>query len=89
MASEGYPARPRLGRVIEGLDALPEEALVFHAGTRLDRGRWLTAGGRVLCAVSRSATVSSAKQKASALATSLQFEGVQMRTDIAAKEAGE
>jgi phosphoribosylamine--glycine ligase len=89
LASEGYPARPRLGRVIEGLDALPEEALVFHAGTRLDRGRWLTAGGRVLCAVSRSATVSSAKQKASALATSLQFEGVQMRTDIAAKEAGE
>jgi phosphoribosylamine--glycine ligase len=86
LASEGYPARPRVDRVISGLDSLAEEALIFHAGTRREGGSWRTAGGRVLCAVARAATVPLAQEKALAVATSLHFEGVQLRTDIAAKE---
>jgi len=89
LASEGYPEKPRLGRVIPGLDTLADDSLVFHAGTRRDEGRWLTKGGRVLCAVARSQSVPAAKTRALKLAESLQFEGVQMRTDIAAGEAAE
>ncbi len=89
LASEGYPEEPRLGRVIEGLDALQDGALVFHAGTCRDQGRWLTKGGRVLCAVARSETLPTAMDGARRLATRLQFEGVQMRKDIAAKEGAE
>ncbi|MBI5243355.1 MAG: phosphoribosylamine--glycine ligase, partial [Elusimicrobia bacterium] len=48
LASEGYPEKPKIGRLIEGLDAPMPEGIVFHAGTRKESGGWRTAGGRVL-----------------------------------------
>ena len=52
LAAGGYPDDPRTGDAIAGLEAaaaLPGK--VFHAATRLEGGRVVTAGGRVLCAV--------------------------------------
>ncbi|MEQ8482820.1 MAG: phosphoribosylamine--glycine ligase [Pseudomonadales bacterium] len=65
MAAGGYPDRYRSGDVIDGLDGVDAEDLkVFHAGTRLDGGRVLTAGGRVLCVVGLGADAAAAQRRA-------------------------
>ena len=54
VAADGYPAKPRIGDAIDGLDAALEPGVkIFHAGTRDDDGRVVSAGGRVLtvCAI--------------------------------------
>ena len=53
MAAQGYPAAPVTGTVIEGLAdaAAVPDALVFHAGTRMDGSQILASGGRVLTVV--------------------------------------
>ncbi len=87
LASEGYPAKPAVGRPIEGLDtASAGDVLVFHAGTKKEKGRWLTAGGRVLtvCGVDRD--ISKAREKAYSALRGIRFSGMQYRRDIAAKE---
>ena len=83
VAAEGYPDEPRLGDVIAGLDqaaALPGK--VFHAGTRLDQGRAVTSGGRVLCAVGLGDDVAGAQRAAYALIDRLCWKGMQFRRDI-------
>jgi phosphoribosylamine--glycine ligase len=83
IAAEGYPDEPRLGDAIAGLDqaaALPGK--VFHAGTRLEGGRIVTSGGRVLCAVGLGDDVALARRAAYALVDRLCFRGMQFRRDI-------
>jgi len=50
VASEGYPASPKAGRFISGLKeaASVPGAVIFHAGTRQEGGKYYTSGGRVL-----------------------------------------
>jgi len=48
LASGGYPLDYKKGYPISGLDEANETAVVFHAGTRLENGEYLTNGGRVL-----------------------------------------
>jgi phosphoribosylamine--glycine ligase len=85
MAAHGYPLNPRKGDAIEGLvkpgDA-PEDAMVFHAGTRKDGDKTLTAGGRVLCVTALGSTVKAAQQRAYEVAQGLRFDGAQYRKDI-------
>ena len=65
MASKPYPEAPVIGEVIEGLDAVPAEAKVFHAGTALDAvGNVITAGGRVLCVAALGDSVADAQRHA-------------------------
>ena len=47
VAAEGYPSSPVKGDPV-GLGALPDGVVVLHAGTALDGGRLVSAGGRVL-----------------------------------------
>jgi phosphoribosylamine--glycine ligase len=83
LAAEGYPDDVRLGDAIAGLDeAAALDGKVFHAGTRLDGTRVLTAGGRVLCAVGLGDGVAEARQAAYALVDSLCWRGMQYRHDI-------
>lgn len=82
LASEGYPARPNTGVPIRGLDNVPEDVLVFHAGTRSDDGTLVTAGGRVLNVLGRGATLADAIERAYAGVSRITFEGAQFRTDI-------
>lgn len=84
LASRGYPERSSSGDVIEGLDSV-EHARVFHAGTEERDGRLLTAGGRVLGVTALGATPGKARERAYAAAKRINFEGRQMRTDIAAR----
>ena len=49
LASKGYPAKAETGDVINGLENISDEAVVFHAGTgRNEKDDFITAGGRVL-----------------------------------------
>ncbi len=65
MASRPYPETPISGDVISGLDAVPPDAKVFHAGTALDAaGNVISAGGRVLCVTALGASVADAQRRA-------------------------
>ena len=87
LAAGGYPGAYQTGAPIVGLDRVPEDVLVFHAGTRRDEtGRVVTAGGRVMTVVGRGADLAAAREQAYAGAAAIEFAGRQMRTDIALRE---
>jgi len=96
LASQGYPERPRTGDVIEGLNdvgqslAAIEGVTVFHAGTRRHSpdGPFYTAGGRVLAVTAVATTLEQARERAYAATEPIDWEGMQMRHDIAALVAG-
>jgi phosphoribosylamine---glycine ligase len=96
LASHGYPGNPRSGDEIEGLDATGqsvaavEGVTVFHAGTGRHQaaGPFYTAGGRVLGVTAVAPTLEQAREKAYAAAVPIEWEGMQMRHDIAARAAG-
>jgi phosphoribosylamine--glycine ligase len=84
LASAGYPESASTGDVITGLDAIPDDVFVTHAGTaRSDSGEVVTAGGRVLNVTALGPDVQSARAAAYAAADMIDFEGKQMRRDIA------
>jgi|TARA_B110000879_G_scaffold89667_1_gene123235 phosphoribosylamine--glycine ligase len=82
MASANYPATPKLGDEITGLDKQLEGAYVFHAGTKLVNGKVVTSGGRVLCVTALGETVKFAQQQAYKMLADIEFDGAQHRTDI-------
>ncbi len=86
MASGGYPESSKTGLRIGGLDEVPQtpDAAVFHAGTRLEGGKVVTAGGRVLSVTGLGETVDEARKRVYDAARHISFDGKQMRTDIAA-----
>lgn len=83
LAAEGYPESPVKGVGISGLDRVPADMLVFHAGTRTEGGRLLVDGGRVLNVVGTGDTVGAARDAAYAAVGSISWPGMQNRTDIA------
>jgi phosphoribosylamine--glycine ligase len=85
MASAGYPASSRSGDVIVGTETLDREpdVDVLHAGTALEDGRLVTAGGRVLAVTAVGADVADARAKAYEGVASIAFGGAQWRRDIA------
>jgi phosphoribosylamine--glycine ligase len=90
LAAAGYPAAPRKGDVITGLDQLDPSILAFHAGTRREADDSLrTDGGRVLTLVARGASVHEARQQVYAALPGIHFEGMQHRSDIGVDEAGD
>jgi phosphoribosylamine--glycine ligase len=85
LASAGYPASSSKGDVIGGLDAAAELAEITHAGTALRDGEIVTAGGRVLNVTALGASAAEARERAYDAAGRIEFEGMQMRSDIAAR----
>lgn len=84
LASAGYPESPRTGDPIAGLDAVPAGIEVTHAGTkRGEDGAIVTAGGRVLNVTALGNDAAAARAAAYAAAHVIQFDGRQMRQDIA------
>ena len=81
MAAGGYPDNYDRGDVIEGLEGV-DDGKVFHAGTRLENGKVVTNGGRVLGVTSLGATVSEAQRKAYGIVGQIQYRGRYCRTDI-------
>jgi len=84
LASAGYPRSSSRGDVVSGLDDLPADVEVTHAGTALDgAGRTVTAGGRVLNVTALGDGPGAAREAAYAAAEMVRFEGRQLRRDIA------
>jgi len=83
LAARGYPERPETGDAITGLDAVPAEVEVTHAGTAERDGRLVTAGGRVLGVTALGADRAAARDAAYAAADVIAFEGKQLRRDVA------
>jgi phosphoribosylamine--glycine ligase len=85
LAASGYPARPRTGSVIEGLDGADQsnELAVFHAATsRGQNGEWRTAGGRVLGVTARGATLEFALARCYKAIGTIHWDGMHFRRDI-------
>jgi len=84
LAAAGYPGKVRSGDVIEGLDEV-EGATVFHAGTRREGDRIVTAGGRVLGVTGRGESLRAALDAVYGAVRPIRFEGMQYRRDIGQK----
>jgi len=86
LASRGYPDSSSSGDEITGLRAIDGlETEVLHAGTAEEDGRVVTAGGRVLNVTGIGSTPGEARDRAYAAAERIEFDGKQMRHDIAAR----
>lgn len=87
MVSGGYPGKVEHGKVITGLEeaARLEDVRVYHAGTRIEAGRVVTAGGRVLNVTAVGRSLPEALEKAYAAVEMIDFEGKDYRADIGQK----
>jgi phosphoribosylamine--glycine ligase len=88
LASAGYPESSSKGDVIHGLAEAGELAEVTHAGTAARGGEIVTAGGRVLNVTGLGATAAAARDRAYDAARRISFDGMQIRSDIAARAVG-
>jgi phosphoribosylamine--glycine ligase len=82
LAAPGYPGAYPKDLPITGLDALPAGVIAFHAGTRRDGERVLTAGGRVLNVTATGDDLDAALASAYAGVNALCFDGMHFRRDI-------
>ncbi len=87
LASGGYPGAYETGKVIDGIDEMGPDTLVFQAGTSWKDGRLVTSGGRVLAVTGLGSTVTQATARAYSGADQIEFEGAVRRSDIAAGAA--
>ncbi|MGN1423616.1 MAG: phosphoribosylamine--glycine ligase [Oscillospiraceae bacterium] len=87
MASGGYPEKYETGKVISGLDENGQcgGAYVYHAGTKLENGQFLTAGGRVLGVTATGADLRAALDEAYKAVEGISFEKAHYRHDIGAR----
>jgi phosphoribosylamine--glycine ligase len=83
MASRDYPDAYDKGTPIAGLDTpTSEDVKVFQAGTRLEGGKVVTDGGRVLCVVGAGTSVRTARDAAYSGVRNITWDGAFYRTDI-------
>ncbi len=86
LASGGYPNQYAVNVPIYGLDAAHNRnVMIFHAGTKLQEGKVVTNGGRVLTVTGRGERLGDALDTAYAAIRPIRFEGMQYRKDIGAK----
>jgi phosphoribosylamine--glycine ligase len=86
LAAAGYPADPRKGDVISGLERMTEDVhpncRVFHAGTTLVDNNVVVNGGRVLCVTALGDSIRQAQRAAYDAVSVIHFDGMQYRSDI-------
>jgi phosphoribosylamine---glycine ligase len=84
LAAAGYPDRPERGAVISGVERAADHpgVIVFHAGTERDGDRLRVAGGRVLNVSATGADLGEARRRAYQAAAEIEFDGMQVRSDI-------
>jgi len=85
LASAGYPGSYSKGKKITGLDTIPNDVVVFHAGTRMAPDGLLSSGGRVLGITGVGGDLASSISNAYDGVSAVRFEGMQYRKDIGAK----
>jgi phosphoribosylamine---glycine ligase len=85
LAANGYPEEYKKGAIITGLDQMERETLVFHAGTALENGQFVTNGGRVLLIGALGNSLEQAKAKAYEEIANIRCDSLFYRNDIAQK----
>ena len=86
VAANGYPGTPETGGAISGIDAAEATgARVFLAGTRVDGGRLVAIGGRVLGVAASGATLADARSAAYRAVNAVDFPSGFHRRDIGAR----
>jgi len=88
LAAAGYPAAPRKGDAISGLDVARDDCKIFHAATAQAGERIVTAGGRILCVTALGETLRQAQRTAYAAVGGIHFDGMQYRSDIGHRALG-
>jgi len=85
LASGGYPGDFQIGKEIRGLDAFAgrRDVMAFHAGTKKDKARFVSWGGRVLNVVGTGADLEDAVKRAYEAIGKVAFDGMYYRKDIA------
>jgi phosphoribosylamine--glycine ligase len=83
LAAKGYPTSPEMGAVVRGIEEIPDDVLVFHAGTRREGRKLFVDGGRVLNVVGTGDNLVQAREAAYSAARSITWPGIHYRTDIA------
>lgn len=88
VAAPGYPEHPETGVSIGGLEAVgtDDDAVIFHAGTKRDGDRIVSAGGRVLGVTALGVSVDQARGKAYAVVDRIELPGKQVRRDIGLRQ---
>ncbi|MDZ5606079.1 phosphoribosylamine--glycine ligase [Bacillus pseudomycoides] len=81
LASKGYPEAYEKGAVISGLDTL-EDVIVFHAGTAMKHGDFVTNGGRVLFVACKGKDLQEAQDKVYKEIKKIESDGLFYRNDI-------
>jgi len=84
VAAAGYPSTPRAGDPIT-IGAVPDDVIVFHAGTAERDGTLVSAGGRVLGVTALGISVQQARERAYAVVDAIELAGKQVRRDIGAR----
>ena len=82
LAAEDYPAAPKIGDPITGIQSI-EGADVYQAGTKIQDGTLHSAGGRVLSVTGLGATLTEARVKAYEAIAKISLRGAHYRRDIA------
>ncbi len=82
LASGGYPGSYEKGKVITGLDDLPDDIVVFHAGTAMKDGQLVTNGGRVLNVCAAGKNLEETRDKVYKAIEKIHFDGMYCRKDI-------
>ncbi|WZL73933.1 phosphoribosylamine--glycine ligase [Clostridiaceae bacterium 35-E11] len=82
LASGGYPETYEKGKVIQGLEEVDKDIMVFHAGTKSSDNQILTNGGRVLGVTAYGSTIEEARKKAYENVKKIHFEEMHYRKDI-------
>ncbi|MBQ5922182.1 MAG: phosphoribosylamine--glycine ligase [Alistipes sp.] len=83
LASKGYPGSYDKGYAIEGTEEV--DGSIYHMGTALKDGKYVTSGGRVMIVVCQAPTLREAQQKAAAEVAKIKCENLFHRTDIGDK----
>ena len=83
LASKGYPGSYDKGFAIEGTELV--DGSIYHMGTALKDGKYVTSGGRVMIVVCKAPTLREAQQKAQAEVEKIKCENLFHRTDIGDK----
>jgi len=86
LAAGGYPQTYEKGKTISGLNEVSSipGIIIFHAGTRLESGEYLTNGGRVLDVCASEPTLAQTMENIYAAVAAISFDGMQYRRDIGA-----
>lgn len=87
LASKGYPEAYKKGDIIKGLDAL-QDVIVFHAGTAMKHGDFVTKGGRVLFVACKANSLQEAKDTVYKEIGKIESDGLFYRSDIGYRAIG-